>query len=89
MDSGSHGEPPHRSAAPPEHSLRFPLFVGKGPPTPPKGVILTSYDQVKANLDTMKTSVETNYMPLGNLTKMTPEERQMLVQWIVQGAHFP
>ena len=58
-------------------------------PTPPKGVILTSYDKIKANKEKMKTSLETNYMPLGNLTKMTPEERQTVIQWIVQGAKFP
>ena len=45
-------------------------------PTPPKGVILTSYDKIKAHQEKVKTSLETNYMPLGNLTKMTAEERQ-------------
>ena len=28
-------------------------------------------------------------MPLGNLTKMTAEERQKVIQWIAQGAQFP
>ncbi|MBL92317.1 MAG: hypothetical protein CMH56_10980 [Myxococcales bacterium] len=58
-------------------------------PTPPKGVILTSYDKIKAHQEQVKTSLETNYMPLGNLTKMTAEERQTVIQWIAQGAQFP
>ena len=27
-------------------------------------------------------------MPLGNLTKMTPEERQTVIQWIARGSYF-
>ena len=57
-------------------------------PNPPKGVILTSYDKIKAHQEKVKTSLETNYMPLGNLTKMTAEERQKVIQWIAQGAHL-
>jgi uncharacterized membrane protein len=59
-------------------------------PTPPKGVILTTYDGIKANLDTIKTTViETQYMPLGNLTQMLPEERALLGRWIDEGAKQP
>lgn len=59
-------------------------------PTPPKGVILTSYEKIQANLDKVKTTaVDSQYMPLGNLTKMTLEERKVLGQWIAQGAQFP
>jgi len=32
-------------------------------------------------------TVASQIMPLGNITQMTPEERQLIGQWIAQGAH--
>jgi uncharacterized membrane protein len=33
--------------------------------------------------------VDSTAMPLGNITKMTQEERQLLGRWIDQGAKIP
>jgi len=54
---------------------------------PPKGVALSSYEQVKAAAPQIKAvSVDTQVMPMGNPTRMTPEERQRLGAWIAAGA---
>ena len=54
---------------------------------PPKGVALSSYEQVRAVSAQIKAvSVDTQIMPLGNPTRMTPEERQRLGAWIAAGS---
>ncbi|MCJ2186743.1 urate hydroxylase PuuD [Novosphingobium beihaiensis] len=56
-------------------------------PAPPLGVALDSYDHVHAVTDRIKrVAVDSDVMPLGNLTGMTDGERQELGAWIAQGA---
>lgn len=56
-------------------------------PAPPLGVELDSYDHVHAVADRIKrVAVDSNVMPLGNLTGMTDDERRELGAWIAQGA---
>lgn len=53
----------------------------------PLGLVLDTYDHVKAAAPKIKQqAVETDTMPLGNLTGITPEERAMLGKWIEDGA---
>jgi uncharacterized membrane protein len=55
-------------------------------PTPPKGVALDSYDHVRAVAPRVKAmAVDSQAMPLGNPTHMTPAERQRLGAWIDAG----
>ncbi len=54
---------------------------------PPKGVALATYEQVRAASAQIKAvSVDTQVMPMGNPTRMTPEERQRLGAWIAAGS---
>jgi uncharacterized membrane protein len=56
-------------------------------PTPPKGVALDSYDHVRAAAARVRAmAVDSQAMPLGNPTHMTPAERQRLGAWIEAGA---
>jgi uncharacterized membrane protein len=56
-------------------------------PNPPRGVALDSYEQVRAASARIKAvSVDTQVMPLGNATRMTPAERQRLGAWIAAGS---
>lgn len=56
-------------------------------PTPPKGVALDNYEHVRAVAPRIKAmAVDSQAMPLGNPTNMTPEERQRLGAWIALGA---
>lgn len=56
-------------------------------PAPPLGVELDSYDHVHALTDRIKrVAVDSQVMPLGNMTGMTDEERRKLGAWIAQGA---
>jgi len=53
---------------------------------PPQGIMLERYEQARAVHTKIKSStVDSQYMPLGNLTKITPEERALLGAWIQQG----
>jgi uncharacterized membrane protein len=53
----------------------------------PRGVVLDSYEHVRAAAPRIKAvAVDTQVMPLGNATRMTPEERQRLGAWIAAGA---
>jgi len=55
-------------------------------PTPPKGVALDSYEHVRANAARVRAmAVDSQAMPLGNPTHITPEERQRLGAWIEAG----
>jgi uncharacterized membrane protein len=50
---------------------------------PPKGVVLTSLDDIRRHADQiMVQAVHGNTMPLGNQTGMTPGERQKLGAWL-------
>jgi uncharacterized membrane protein len=55
----------------------FPGFAA-----PPLGVILTTPAEVKRHADKAKQALSTNYMPLGNISALTLEERQKLVAWL-------
>lgn len=52
--------------------------------TAPAGIILESAEQTLAMKDKMIPALQTGYMPLGNLTKMTDLERQQLMVWLSQ-----
>ncbi|MCB9640056.1 MAG: urate hydroxylase PuuD [Myxococcales bacterium] len=53
---------------------------------PPQGIKLERFEQVRAVHAKIRTStVNSQYMPLGNLTKITPEERALIGEWIAQG----
>ena len=50
--------------------------------TAPAGIVLESAEQALAMKDKMIPALQTGYMPLGNLTKMTDQERQQLMVWL-------
>lgn len=53
----------------------------------PAGVKFDSPQQIQSQREQiMRTTVRTHYMPLGNQTNMTEEERLQLHRWIAQGA---
>ena len=54
---------------------------------PPGGLLLDTPDQVKAAAQRIhQQTIATQAMPIGNLTKMTDEERQLLGKWLADGA---
>jgi uncharacterized membrane protein len=59
---------------------RMPSFPGYT--APPAGVVLSSTDDLAANRLRAATALRTGYMPLGNLTGMTDEERAQLLGWL-------
>lgn len=48
----------------------------------PAGIILETVEQVLTVKDKMIPALQTGYMPLGNLTKMTDKERQQVMVWL-------
>ncbi len=58
-----------------------------GLPAPPNGVLLDTPEEIRAQAPRILVrAVETQTMPLANLTGMTPEERELLGRWIRAGA---
>jgi uncharacterized membrane protein len=53
---------------------------------PPKGIALETPDQIAANAPKVAETVNNKYMPIGNLTQMTDDERTLIVTWFAQGA---
>jgi uncharacterized membrane protein len=53
---------------------------------PPKGVLLETPEQVAANAPKIAETVGNKYMPIGNLTQMTDDERALITTWFAQGA---
>jgi uncharacterized membrane protein len=53
---------------------------------PPKGVVLETADQIGQNAAKIAETVGNRYMPIGNLTQMTDEERALVAAWFAQGA---
>ena len=53
---------------------------------PPKGIVLETSDQVAANAVKIAETVGNRYMPIGNLTHMTDDERATVSAWFAQGA---
>ncbi len=55
----------------------------------PVGVMFDTSEQIKMRIDRIRDRVVINRtMPLGNKTKITEEERQLLGKWIEQGANI-
>ncbi|UTW48768.1 urate hydroxylase PuuD [Bacterioplanoides sp. SCSIO 12839] len=50
----------------------------------PAGIVMESAEQVLAVKDKTIPALQTGYMPLGNLTGMTDEERQALLVWLAK-----
>jgi uncharacterized membrane protein len=58
-----------------------------GIPVAPLGVLLDTPDEIRANAPRiLAVAVDAQTMPLGNLTGMTPEERELVGRWIRAGA---
>jgi len=55
----------------------FPGFAA-----PPAGVLMDDMEKVVGSAARMKVAVATNYMPLGNVTGITSEEREDLLTWL-------
>lgn len=54
---------------------------------PPQGLVLETPAQIQASAARIVArTVQTRTMPLGNLTKMTDDERALLAAWVAQGA---
>ena len=51
---------------------------------PPKGIVLETPAQIASNASMILNTVSSGYMPLGNLTGMTDEERHLLLAWAAQ-----
>jgi uncharacterized membrane protein len=54
--------------------------------SPPAGVVLETPEEIQRRADDVKRVVESRAMPLGNVTGMTDEERNLVVAWVNQGA---
>ena len=52
--------------------------------SPPLGVILETIEQIEQHAVKIATTVQTRYMPLGNLTHMTDDERALIASWYAQ-----
>jgi uncharacterized membrane protein len=48
---------------------------------PPKGLVLDRPEAIEASRDLIGAQVRSGAMPVGNLTAMTDEEREVLLQW--------
>ena len=49
---------------------------------PPQGIILQTSEELKTHQAKIVPAVQTKYMPLGNMTKMTDNERQQLLGYV-------
>lgn len=59
-------------------------------PVAPKGVMFDTPEQIRAQAAAIyQQAVQTQVMPLGNLTQMTPAERAQLADWYRRGAPGP
>jgi uncharacterized membrane protein len=54
---------------------------------PPKGVLLDGPENIRRHAHLIEiNAVRSNAMPPGNITEMTPQERQILAAWLAAGA---
>ena len=53
---------------------------------PPKGIALESAEQVGQHAAKIAETVGNRYMPIGNLTRMTDDERALVARWFAAGA---
>jgi uncharacterized membrane protein len=61
--------------------------VWPGVHTPPKGVVLDDPDSIRRHAHLIElNAVRSSAMPPGNVTAMTPEERQVIAAWLAAGA---
>ncbi len=51
---------------------------------PPLGLVLGNAEQVKQNAERIARTVQSKYMPIGNLTGMTDQERALIASWYAQ-----
>jgi uncharacterized membrane protein len=58
----------------------------EGIAAPPKGVVMETPQQIRRWAAAMRQQVQTEAMPPGNLTDITPEERVALLAWVAAGA---
>ncbi len=54
----------------------------------PKGVMLETDEQIGRHAAKVAETVASGYMPLGNLTRITDEERTLIATWFAQGARL-
>jgi len=55
---------------------------------PPNGVVLETPEQILAHAEKNAATIASGYMPLGNLTSITDEERHLFAVWFAQGARI-
>ncbi len=48
----------------------------------PAGVVMDSLDDVTTSANRIKVAMQSNYMPLGNVTHLSSENRAALIQWL-------
>lgn len=51
---------------------------------PPLGLVLETKEQIQLNAEKIARTVQSRYMPMGNLTAMTDEERGLVANWYAQ-----
>ena len=51
---------------------------------PPKGLVLDGPSAITRHRDAIAAQVRSKVMPLGNLTQMTDEEREVVISWASQ-----
>jgi uncharacterized membrane protein len=52
----------------------------------PKGIVLQTPQQIQQHATLAAQTIQSGYMPIGNLTGMTDEERALFIRWAAQGA---
>jgi len=55
---------------------------------PPKGLVLENAGAIGQHAAKIAETVANRYMPLGNLTQITDEERALVATWFAQGARI-
>ncbi|MFU8802429.1 MAG: urate hydroxylase PuuD [Bradymonadaceae bacterium] len=55
---------------------------------PPNGIVLETPQQILMHATKSAESIASGYMPIGNLTQMTDEERKLISIWVAQGARL-
>ena len=53
---------------------------------PPKGVMLDTAEHLAQHAPKVAETVANRYMPIGNLTQMTDDERAVVARWFASGA---
>ena len=86
MDVADHARGTGRAVRLIDERLHRDPAVIAGFAQPPKGVLLDSPEQIAANAPKLAETVANRYMPIGNLTQMTDDERSLIAAWFAQGA---